>query len=154
MPPPDRVRRRANLVNGSTAAGLLLARLGRARLHAGPHGLRLAAGYSAWFPAPRAAAVTVGDVVLLRMPLERALARPRLLAHEARHARQWALWCGPLGFLPAYGLAAGWSWLRYRDAAVGNWFEIRAGLADGGYPAPPVRARTRVRASSRRRARR
>jgi hypothetical protein len=130
---PVRLRRAANLLNGATLGGLLLARLGRARLAPGPRGLRLAADYAWPFPAPHAPAVTVGDVVLLRMPLERALARPALLAHEGRHATQWALWCGPLGFLPAYGLAAAWSWLRHRDAATGNWFEVRAGLADGGY---------------------
>jgi hypothetical protein len=143
-----RVRRAANLLNGSTLGGLLLARLGGARVAEGPRGLRLAAGYAAWFPAPRAPAVTIGDVVLLRMPLERALARPALLAHEGRHATQWAQWCGPLGFLPAYGLAAAWSWLRHRDAATGNWFEVRAGLADGGY----VPAAGQVRAGSPRRA--
>lgn len=126
-------RRARNLRNGSTLAGLLLARLGRAELSDGPHGLRLAADYAAWFPAPRAGAVTVGDVVLLRMSRERALARPALLRHEAAHAEQWARWLGPVGFLPAYGLAAGWSWLRHGDAAVGNRFEVAAGLADGGY---------------------
>lgn len=137
-------RRLANLLNGSTAAGLLLARLGGADVAPGPHGLRLAAGYRAWFPAPRAPAVTVGDVVLLRMSREQALRRPALLRHEARHAAQWARWLGPLGFLPAYGLAAAWSWLRLRDAALGNWFEVAAGLEDGGY----------VRAGSRRPGRR
>ena len=128
-----RLRRTANLLNGSTAAGLLLARLGSARLCEGPHGLTLATGYRAWFPAPRAAAVTVGDVVLLRMSRGAALARPQLLHHEARHAGQWAQWLGPLGFLPAYGVASAWSWLWHRHAAVRNWFEVRAGLEDGGY---------------------
>lgn len=127
------LRRLANLLNGSTAVGLLLARLGGADVAPGPHGLRLAAGHRSWFPAPRAPAVTVGDVVLLRMTREQALRRPALLRHEARHAAQWAWWLGPLGFLPAYGLAAAWSWLRLRDAALGNWFEVDAGLEDGGY---------------------
>jgi hypothetical protein len=139
-----RLRRTVNLLNGSTAAGLLLARLGSAALSEGPHGLRLAAGYRAWFPAPRAPAVTVGDVVLLRMSRDQALARPRLLRHEARHAVQWAQWLGPLGFLPAYSAAAAWSWLRHGHAVLGNWFEVRAGLEDGGY----------VRAGSPRRGRR
>lgn len=152
------VRRRRRVVNTvtlGTPAGLLLARLGGASVHDGPHGLLLAAGYRARFPAPRAAAVTVGDVVLLRMPLETALARPRLLAHEAQHADQWARWCGPVVFLPAYGLASAWSWLRHRDAAVGNRFEVAAGLEDGGYGRRTAAAggRTRLRAGSRRRAR-
>ena len=132
-PQAVRLRRAANLLNGSTAAGLLLARLGSARLSEGPHGLTLATGYRAWFPAPRAPAVTVGDVVLLRMSPRDAMARPRLLHHEARHAAQWAQWLGPLGFLPAYGAAAAWSWLRHGNPAPGNWFEVRAGLEDGGY---------------------
>lgn len=147
-----RLRRLANLVNGSTLAGLALARAGGARVSEGPHGLRLAAGYRAWFPAPRAPAVTVGDVVLLRMPLDAALRRPALLRHEAVHAAQWAWFLGPLGFLPAYGLAAAWSWLRLRDAALANWFEVRAGLEDGGYlrpgsprPGPPSASRRRRR---------
>ncbi|MFP5336544.1 MAG: hypothetical protein ACLGIV_14665 [Actinomycetes bacterium] len=138
-----RLRRLANLLNGSTPAGLALARAGGARVSDGPHGLRLAAGYRAWFPAPRAPAVTVGDVVLLRMPLDAALRRPALLRHEAVHAAQWAWFLGPVGFLPAYGLAAAWSWLRLRDAALANWFEVRAGLEEGGYVRPGSRPRAR-----------
>ena len=133
-----RLRRAVNLLNGSTLGGLLLARLGSAQVSDGPWGLRLATGYRARFPAPRAPAVTVGDVVLLRMSRAAALARPRLLRHEARHAVQWAQWLGPAGFLPAYGLAAAWSWLRHGHAGLGNCFEVRAGLEDGGY----VRARS------------
>jgi len=127
------LRRAANLLNGSTAAGLLLARLGGATTVTGPDRLHLATGYRAWFPAPRAPAVTVGDVVLLRMTADQALRRPGLLSHEGRHAVQWACWLGPVGFLPAYGLAAAWSWLRCRDGASFNPFEVRAGLEDGGY---------------------
>lgn len=147
------MRRVLNFLNGSTALGLALARAGGADVVPGPHGLRLAPGYRAWFPAPRAAAVTVGDVVLLRMTLEQALLRPRLLAHEARHAAQWATFLGPLGFLPAYGLAAAWSWLRCRDTALANWFEVRAGLADGGYlraGSPPPGRRSARRRRTRR----
>lgn len=150
------LRRAANLVNGSSIAGLVLARLGHARVVRGPAGLWLAADYRAWFPAPRAPAVTVGDVVLLRMSAQDALARPRLLRHEARHAVQWAQWLGPVGFLPAYGLATAWSWLRHRHPGRGNWFEVRAGLEDGGYvragsPLPGRRSapRTRRRRSAR-----
>lgn len=145
-----RLRRLANLLNGSTPAGLALARAGGARVSDGPHGLRLAAGYRAWFPAPRAPAVTVGDVVLLRMPLDAALRHPALLRHEAVHAAQWAWFLGPLGFLPAYGLAAAWSWLRLRDTALANWFEVRAGLEDGGYLRPGSRPRARPSGSRRR----
>lgn len=124
-------RRLVNSLTLATPLGLALARGGGAAVQAGPHGLLLAAGYRARFPAPRAGAVTVGDVVLLRMTRERALSRPALLRHEAVHAEQWARW--PLVFLPAYGLASLWSLMRTGDAATGNGFEVAAGLEDGGY---------------------
>ncbi|GAB2690109.1 eCIS core domain-containing protein [Thalassiella azotivora] len=156
-PSPRLVRWRStvNLLTGATAGGLLLARLGRARVEPGPDGLLLACEYAARFPAPRARAVTVGDVVLLRMDVGSARSRPRLLAHERRHAAQWACWLGPVGFLPAYGLASLWSVLRVGDAARANPFEVRAGLADGGYRTeggtPPPRRRPRVVSRSPRR---
>jgi hypothetical protein len=132
-----RLRRLTNLVTLATPLGLLLARLGSARLEPGPDGLILAMGFRAKVPAPHAPAVTVGDVVLLRMDEEGLAQRPRLLAHEGHHAGQWACWLGPAGFLPAYLLASAWSWLVSRDFAVRNVFEVRAGLVDGGYvPAP------------------
>ena len=99
----------------------------------GPDGLLLALNYRLSVPAPNAPAVTVGDVVLLRMSAAELAARPRLLVHEGRHAGQWACWLGPAGFLPAYLLASAWSWLRCRDFARRNVFEVRAGLEDGGY---------------------
>ena len=81
---------------------------------------------------PRAVAFTVGNVVLTRLTADELAKRPRLLAHEARHATQWA-WClGPV-FLPLYVVAALWSRARTGDFATGNVFERRAGLADGGY---------------------
>ena len=127
---PER-RRLVNAATLATPLGLALARLGRAAVVRGPDGLLLATDYDSPFPAPRATAVTVGDVVLLRMSRERALDNPRLLRHEAVHAAQWARW--PLVFLPAYGLASLWSMVRNGDAATGNCFEISAGLSDGGY---------------------
>lgn len=135
------VRQLVNLLTLGTPAGLVLALTGRARLRRGPHALILATGYTARWPAPRAPAVTVGDVVLLRWDDARVDASPAMLAHEARHAAQWACWAGPVGFLPAYALACGWSWWRTRSFALGNVFERRAGLEDGGYlrrlPASP-----------------
>jgi hypothetical protein len=126
-----------NAVTLATPLGLALARMGGARVVRGPDGLLLALDYRAPVPAPRAPAVTVGDVVLLRMSSADVAARPGLLAHESRHAVQWACWLGPVGFLPAYLLASGWSWLRCRDFALRNTFEIRAGLVDGGYVRRP-----------------
>ncbi|HWG94981.1 MAG TPA: hypothetical protein VNU66_12215 [Mycobacteriales bacterium] len=78
---------------------------------------------------PVRAPFAVGDVVLSRGAVR---GREALLRHEARHAEQWSRW-GGLPFLPAYGLAALWSWLRTGDRARGNPFEVAAGLEDGGY---------------------
>lgn len=125
-----RVRQVLNLVNLSTPLGLALAWAGRSRLQRAPDGLLLARGYR--LPVPARPAFTVGNVVLLRIDDAGLARRPRLLVHEARHATQWA-WCLGLPMLPLYLIAAGWSWLRTRDAAAANVFERLAGLADGGY---------------------
>jgi hypothetical protein len=127
------LRQVVNAVTLATPLGLALARAGHATVVRGPDGLLLALDYRAPVPAPRAPAVTVGDVVLLRMSSAELAARPTLLAHEGRHAVQWACWLGPVGFLPAYLLASVWSWFRCRDFALRNAFEVRAGLVDGGY---------------------
>ena len=129
----DGLRSVVNLLTLATPAGLLLARLGHAVLRPGPRGTWVAAGYRCRFPAPRAAAVTIGDVILLRLDDDRLAAHPRLLEHEARHAQQWAAGLGLVGFPLAYAVASGWSWVRSGNAALGNLFEQQAGLADGGY---------------------
>jgi hypothetical protein len=131
----DVLRGVTNGVTLATPLGLALAVTGRARLRLGPRGTVLAYGYRSPFPAPRAAAVTIGDVVLLRMDAEELACRPRLVEHEVRHAVQWAQLLGVVGFPLAYGVASAWSWLRVGDAATRNPFEVRAGLEDGGYPA-------------------
>jgi hypothetical protein len=141
----DWVRRAANWVNLSTPAGLLLAVLGHAHLRPGPHGTLVAAGYRARFPAPRAPAITIGDVILLRLDDDRLARRPQLLGHEARHSVQWACLIGLAGFPLAYGLATLWSLATVGDTAVGNVFERRAGLAAGGYLAATAGSRPRAR---------
>jgi hypothetical protein len=124
-----RVRQVVNVVNLSTPLGLLVAVAGRSRLRRGSDGLVLATAFRIPVPAP---AVTLGNVVLLRLDDEALARRPRLLVHEARHASQYA-WCvGPV-MLPLYVLAAAWSLLRCGDPSSYNVFEVRAGLADGGY---------------------
>jgi hypothetical protein len=136
-------RRAVNLVNGSTAAGLLVAAAGRARLARGPDGLLIGARYR--LPVPVAPAFTVGNVILTRSAIGE-LTGP-LLAHEARHATQYAC-CGGLPMIPAYLLAAAWSWALTADFGTRNVFERRAGLADGGYSERPIRpalARWRAR---------
>ena len=124
-----RLRQVANVVNLSTPLGLALALAGRGTLRRGPDGLLLA--HAVRLPA-RAPAFTVGNVVLIRLDDESLARRPGLLRHEARHASQYAC-CLGLVMLPMYALAALWSWLRCRDPASYNVFEVRAGLADGGY---------------------
>lgn len=128
-----RVRQVVNALTLATPLGLLLARAGGATLRPGPHGTLVAAGYRSRFPAPRASAVTIGDVVLLRLDDDELARRPLLLEHEARHATQWSTGLGLVGFPLAYALAAGWSWLRCGDGARRNVFEQAAGLVAGGY---------------------
>jgi hypothetical protein len=128
-----RVRRAVNWVNLSTPLGLAVAVAGRARIARGPHGLLIATGYRYRIPPVDGRAVTIGDVVLLGLDEETLARRPMLLTHEARHSGQYARWLGPIGFLPAYGLAALWSWWHTGNAALRNHFEAKAGLIDGGY---------------------
>jgi hypothetical protein len=134
-----RLRQAVNYVNLSTPLGIAVALAGRGRLARGPHGLLLAKGYAARFPAAHAPALTIGDVVLLRLDDEALARRPRLLDHEARHSVQYACWLGIFGFLPAYLLASVWSWWHTGDFALRNAFEQRAGLVDGGYVSAPGR---------------
>jgi hypothetical protein len=133
QPRSIRIRGVVNAVTLATPLGLALARMGHATVVRGPDDLLLALDYRARVPAPRAPAVTVGDVELLRLSSAEVAARPGLLVHEGRHAVQWACWLGPLGFIPAYLVASVWSWARCRDFALRNAFEVRAGLVDGGY---------------------
>ncbi len=124
------MRRWLNRVNGTTALGLMVARVGRARLRPGPDGVVLAEGYRFGFPV--AGAFTVGDVVLTKGDFAELTARwPHLLEHEERHCRQYAAL--GLAFLPLYVISTGWSWLLLRNLALGNVFERQAGLRSGGY---------------------
>jgi hypothetical protein len=134
--PAQRVRQVVNLINLSTPIGLLIARVARARLVPGPDGLLLAYGYGLALPSN--SAFTVGNVVLLRGDESVLERRPTLLAHEARHASQYAMCVGPVMW-PLYAVAAGWSWVCTGDPASRNVFERRAGLADGGYHERPMR---------------
>jgi hypothetical protein len=137
-----RVRQFVNIINLATPLGVAVALGGRARLRRGPNGLILAMGYRARIPAPRAPAVTIGDVVLLRLDEDGLARRPRLLEHESRHSVQYAFWLGPLGFLPAYLAASLWSWWHTGDFALRNGFEVHAGLVAGGYVHLPVAGTT------------
>lgn len=130
MTPGQRLRQLANVLNGSTALGLLLAGLARTRTVGGPRGLVIATGYG--WRLPFAGAFTVGNVIIYRAGPDAAFANPVLLQHEERHSTQYA-WCLGVPFLVFYFLAAVWSVLRTGDPASGNLFERRAGLEAGGY---------------------
>jgi hypothetical protein len=129
----QRLRQIANVLNGSTPLGLLLAASARTTVRRGPRGLLIATGYR--WRLPFAGAFTVGNVVLFRAGFERALADPALLGHEERHSSQYA-WCFGAPFLALYFLAAGWSVLRTGNPGSANMFERLAGLQAGGYPDP------------------
>jgi hypothetical protein len=136
-----RTRQLVNWVNLSTPLGLLVAVVGRARVHRAHDGLLIARGFR--LPLKTAPAFTLGNVVVLRIDDETLARRPRLLVHEARHATQYA-WClGPL-MLPLYLVAAAWSWLRRGDPATSNVFERLAGLEDGGYPTTRTQVHDRL----------
>lgn len=128
----QRLRQAANLLNGSTLAGVAVALLARAPLRRGPRGLLLASGYR--WRLPHARAFVLGNVVLYRGPASDLLSMPALLGHEEKHCTQYA-WCLGLPFLPLYFVAAGWSVLRAGNPGTANFFERRAGLHAGGYPA-------------------
>ncbi|MET0741168.1 MAG: hypothetical protein ABWZ26_06400 [Candidatus Nanopelagicales bacterium] len=123
-------RRVLNAVGLATPLGMLVGVLGRARFTAGPDMLLVAHGYR--LRVPLTSAFTIGDVVITPGSYQRLLDQPGLLPHETRHAYQWASWLG-LPFLLPYAACAGYSLLRTRNPALGNIFEIRAGLVDGGY---------------------
>jgi len=127
----QRLRRAANLLNGSTLAGLAVALAARTRISHGPRGMVIAADYR--WRLPFAHAYTLGNVVLCRSTAEELVSRPALLGHEERHCTQYA-WCLGLPFIPLYLAAAGWSVLRTGNPGTANIFERQAGLAAGGYP--------------------
>ncbi|BCT75804.1 hypothetical protein SCMU_16460 [Sinomonas cyclohexanicum] len=123
-----------NTLNLSTPLGLALAAAARTPLRRGPDGLFVAERYTPRLPV--AGAFTVGNVILTRGSAEELLARRELLAHEARHATQYAA-CLGLPFLPLYfacHLAGALVSLAFGgDPASLNPFERLAGLEDGGY---------------------
>ncbi len=131
-----------NLLNGSTLAGLAVARAGGARFGRLPDGLLAGTDYR--LPVPSAPAFTLGNVIITH----RATLEPGspLLRHEARHSTQYA-WCGGVFMLPLYFSAAGLSWLISGDFGAWNVFERGAGLADGNYTARPLRPALRFQRS-------
>ena len=134
-----RLRRLANWVNATTPLGLAVAYLGGATSRRSVRGIHLATGYGLTFPPVDA--FTLGSVIISRHSRSWWEGRQRLLAHEERHATQYAC-CGGLPLLPLYALAMAWSRWRTGDRASANVFEVRAGLLDGGYRPAAPRARS------------
>ena len=128
MTPGQRVREVVNWANGSTLAGLLIARSGRAVLARHQDGIWTATQYRG---IASRRPFTVGNVLLTRHDAAELRRRPGLRAHEVRHSTQWAM-LGP-AFLPLYVTAMLVSRALTGDAAAANPFELLAGLSDGGY---------------------
>jgi len=129
------LRHSINLASGVTIFGALVGILTRGRPHWNTeHGLLIF--HNCHLPWRWASAVTFGDVVLVLSPPIRWASvtelPPQLLAHEARHAAQYALLLG-LPYFPIYWLACGYSWVITGDHWSRNIFEVRAGLTAGGY---------------------
>lgn len=124
-------------VNGTTLVGLAVAALSGTRVRRAPGGILIAEGYRR--AVPSATCFTVGSVILTRRSAQWLLAERRaaLLAHESRHAGQYALF-GPL-FWPAYWACSGYSWTMTGCFGTRNVFERHAGLAAGGYRRSPLR---------------
>ena len=124
-------------INGTTGAGLLLAAMSGAKVRRGRNGVLIAEGYRRRIPPTTC--FTVGSVILTRNTAEWLLAEEHadLLAHESRHAGQYALF-GPL-FWPAYWLACGYSYTLTGSYGTRNAFERHAGLAAGGYDERRIR---------------
>ncbi|OJF10019.1 hypothetical protein [Couchioplanes caeruleus] len=124
-------------VNGTTVAGLAVAVLTGARIRRGRDGILVAEGYRRRLPP--ATCFTVGSVIITRRTAEWLLHEDRadLLAHESRHAGQYAV-LGPL-FWPAYWAACGYSWMATGSYGSRNVFERHAGLDKGGYAEAALR---------------
>lgn len=131
------VRFFGNFVNLTTPAGLLVAKIGRAKIRRGPGGLFLCEGYQLKFPI--AGAFTIGNVLTTGSTWDTMVSRfPHLLEHEEGHTWQY-LACIGLPFYPLYGVCTLYSVLRTGDRAAQNYFERAAGLTIGGYTDYPVR---------------
>ncbi|XVU25059.1 hypothetical protein ACQPZJ_49050 [Actinoplanes sp. CA-054009] len=118
-------------VNGTTAVGLIVAKMGGAKLRRGRNGVLIAEGYR--LKVPPATCFTVGSVIMTRRTADWLLSpeKEALFGHEANHATQYAV-LGPL-FWPAYWVACGYSYAMSRNWGSRNVFERMAGLEAGGY---------------------
>jgi hypothetical protein len=131
------VRFGGNFVNLSTPVGLVVAKIGRAKIKRGPRGLFFGEHYRLNFPI--AGAFTIGNVITTTTTWDQMLRRyPFLIKHEEAHTWQY-FYCLGLPYYIPYVICMGWSVLRTGDRAARNFFERQAGLATGGYRDYPVR---------------
>lgn len=121
------LRRVANLVPSSVGAGIAF--MSGATCASSKSGLLVCGGGSF---NPGGGGTTFGDVFITTQPTSAVMKDGALLQHETRHSAQWAGW-GVLSFPVAYGLASAYSGATAGDRACGNYFEIDAGLLQGGY---------------------
>jgi hypothetical protein len=141
------VRTALTAVNGTTLVGLGVAVMTGTKIRRGRGGILVAEGYR--FSSPPATCFTIGSVIITRRTAEWLLhpSRADLLAHESRHAGQYAL-LGPL-FWPAYWTFCGYSWAMTGSYGTRNALEKHAGLERGGYGISPLRpALQRVKRSA------
>lgn len=129
-------RRVINFINLATPLGWIVARAGRATVAPAPHGMWVARRYQGPL-ARHAGAVCIGNIVVTRSDVVDPQPDDGWLLHESAHVSQWAL-LSPIGFIPAYLLASGWSLLRTGDAWSNNIFERLASLEAGGYTQNPT----------------
>ncbi|MEV7622049.1 hypothetical protein [Actinoplanes sp. NPDC089786] len=144
-----RARTLLTWANGTTLAGLAIARATGATIRPGRDGVLIAEGYTRRIP--KNTCFTVGSVIFTRRTAEWLLADERtdLFGHESRHVGQYAA-LGPL-FWPAYYLFCGYSYAMTGSYGCRNALEKHAGLHAGGYdpdhPLRPWAARFRRRRS-------
>jgi len=129
------LRHLINAISGISLFGVILGLISRGK-PAIDHSRGLIIFLNCTIPWRWASAVTFGDVVLVLSPPIRwasvAEMPPKLLDHEEKHAIQYTYTLG-LPYFPLYWLACGYSWLKAGDHWSFNVFEVKAGLADGGY---------------------
>jgi len=127
------VRLLINTLTGINLFGVLVGVLSRGRAVWDPRfGLLVFIGCK--IPWPPAAAMTFGDIVVVRALQWQSLddIPVALMQHEAAHSRQYPFVLG-FPYFPLYWLCCAYSYLRCRDYWSFNPFEVRAGLAEGGY---------------------
>ena len=93
MHPRHRLRLAANVLNGSTLAGIVVASAGGARLRPAGDGLLVGSGYQ--LPVPRAAAFCLGNVLVTRLDHAAFTGSTRLFAHEVAACHAVCVLRGP-----------------------------------------------------------